>query len=680
MKHLKVSLIAGLFVTFSLTFAQTVGPANEHGFDPADLDRSANACVNFDQFANGGWKARNPIPAAYPSWGSFNILAEHNRDVLHEILDETAKETSAAPGSNEQKVGDFYATCMDTSAIDSEGIKPLQPELDRIAAIQDRAGLEKEFEHLQSIGINAPFLVDSTQDFKDSTKVTGEIDQRGLGLPDRDYYTKEDEKSKDTRAKYVAHVAKMFELMGDSAETAATEAKTVMDMETALAKASMTRVDRRNPDNVYHPMSVAQIKTLAPHFNWDGYFEAVGLAGKGEINVTSPDFFKEVDKQLATTSLADWKTYLRWHLINSTAASLSEPFVDEDFNFKGKVLQGTQENLERWKRCVRYTDSGLGEALGQVYVKKAFSPQAKAHALEMVHNLEAALKDDITTLPWMSEATRQQAIGKLEAFAEKIGYPDRWRDYSKLKIDRGPYVFDMLRARTFEFNRDLAKVGKPVDRTEWLMTPSTVNAYYNPQMNEIVFPAGILQPPFYDPKADDAYNYGGIGAVIGHEMTHGFDDQGNKFDKVGNLKNWWTPEDKKRFDERAACIVNQFDGFEVEKGLHENGKLVSGEAIADLGGLTIAYAAYQKSLQGKPKPPVVDGFTADQRFFLGYAHVWATNMRPQFKRLLTNVDPHPLAHFRVNGTLSNMPAFAKAFQCKPDDPMVRPAGERCQIW
>jgi putative endopeptidase len=680
MKHLKVSLIAGLFVTFSLTFAQTVGPANEHGFDPADLDRSANACVNFDQFANGGWKARNPIPAAYPSWGSFNILAEHNRDVLHEILDETAKETSAAPGSNEQKVGDFYATCMDTSAIDSEGIKPLQPELDRIAAIQDRAGLEKEFEHLQSIGINAPFLVDSTQDFKDSTKVTGEIDQRGLGLPDRDYYTKEDEKSKDTRAKYVAHVAKMFELMGDSAETAAAEAKTVMDIETALAKASMTRVDRRNPDNVYHPMSVAQIKTLAPHFNWDGYFEAVGLAGKGEINVASPDFFKEVDKQLATTSLADWKTYLRWHLINSTAASLSEPFVDEDFNFKGKVLQGTQENLERWKRCVRYTDSGLGEALGQVYVKKAFSPQAKAHALEMVHNLEAALKDDITTLPWMSEATRQQAIGKLEAFAEKIGYPDKWRDYSKLKIDRGPYVLDVLRARMFVFIRDLAKVGKPVDRTEWYMTPSTVNAYYNPQMNEIVFPAGILQPPFYDPKADDAYNYGGIGAVIGHEMTHGFDDQGNKFDKVGNLKNWWTPEDKKRFDERAACIVNQFDGFEVEKGLHENGKLVSGEAIADLGGLTIAYAAYQKSLQGKPKPPVVDGFTADQRFFLGYAHVWATNMRPQFKRLLTNVDPHPLAHFRVNGTLSNMPAFAKAFQCKPDDPMVRPAGERCQIW
>ncbi len=680
MKYLKASLIAGLFVTFSLTFARTAGPTNEHGFDPADLDRSASACVDFDQFANGGWKARNPIPAAYPSWGSFNILAEHNRDVLHEILEETAKDTSAVPASNEQKVGDFYATCMDTSAIDSEGITPLKPELDRISAIQDRAGLEKEFEHLQSIGINAPFLVDSTQDFKDSTKVTGEIDQRGLGLPDRDYYTREDEKSKDTRAKYVAHVAKMFELMGDSAETAAAESKTVMDIETALAKASMTRVERRNPDNVYHPMSVAEIKTLAPHLDWDGYFGAVGLAGKGEINVTSPDFFKELDRQFATTSLAGWKTYLRWHLINSTAASLSEPFVDEDFNFKGKVLLGTKENLERWKRCVRYTDNGLGEALGQVYVKKAFSPQAKAHALEMVHNLEAALKDDITTLPWMSEATRQQAIGKLEAFAEKIGYPDKWRDYSKLTIERGPFVLNVLRARTFEFNRDLAKVGKPVDRTEWGMTPPTVNAYYNPQLNEIVFPAGILQPPFYDPNRDDAFNYGAIGAVIGHEMTHGFDDQGNKFDKVGNLKNWWTPEDKKNFDERAACIVNQFDSYEVEKGLHENGKLVSGESIADLGGLTIAFRAYRKSLEGKPKPPVIDGFTPEQRFFLGYAHVWATNMRPELARLQTNVDPHPLAHFRVNGPLSNMPAFAKAFQCKPDDPMVRPAKERCQIW
>jgi putative endopeptidase len=684
MRYLKGSLrgflVAGLFVAFSLTLARPAGETTEHGFDFSDLDRTANACVDFNQFANGGWKAKNPIPAAFPSWGSFNVLAEHNRDVLHEILEDAAKNTGAAPGSNEQKVGDFYATCMDTSTIDAEGSKPLAPEFDRIAAIKDRAGLQEEFVHLQSIGINAPFEVGSIQDFKNSSQVIGELDQHGLGLPDRDYYTKEDEKSKETRAKYVAHVAKMFELLGDSADTAAAESKTVMDMETALAQASQTRVERRNPDNIYHKMSLAQIKTLAPHLDWDDYFTATTLAGKGDIDVLSPDFFKELDKQFTDVSLADWKTYLRWHLINATAADLSTPFVDEDFEFKGKTLLGTKENLVRWKRCVRYTDRALGEGLGQVYVKKTFTPEAKAHALEMVQNLEAALKDDISTLPWMSEATRQQALVKLEAYAKKIGYPDKWRDYSKLTIDRGPYIENALRAHTFEYNRDLAKVGKPLDRTEWGMTPPTVNAYYNPPMNEIVFPAGILQPPFYDPHADDAYNYGGIGAVIGHEMTHGFDDEGNKFDKDGNLKNWWTPEDKKNFDARAACIVNQFDGYEVEKGLHENGKLVSGESIADLGGLTIALAAYRKSLEGKPKPPVIDGFTPEQRFFLGYAHVWATNMRPEFARLLTNVDPHPLPQFRVNGPLSNMPAFAKAYHCKPGDPMVRPPKERCQIW
>lgn len=680
MRYLKGSLMAAFFVTFSLTFARVAGPTNEHGFDPADLDRTADACVDFDQFANGGWKAKHSIPAAYPSWGSFNILAERNRDVLHEILEETAQNASAAPGTNEQKVGDFYAACMDTGKIDADGLKPLEPEFQRIAAIHDRASLQEEFVHLQSLGVRAPFLVGSTQDFKHSTEVIGEIDQRGLGLPDRDYYSKEDDKSKETRSKYAAHVQKMFELMGDSAETAAAESKTVMDMETGLAKASLTRVARRDPDNVYHKMSLAQVKTLAPHLDWEDYFHATGLAGKGDINVATPEFFKELDKQVREISLGDWKTYLRWHLINATAASLSQPFVDEDFDFKGKTLLGTKENLERWKRCVRYTDSALGEALGQVYVKKTFTPEAKAHALAMVHNLEAALKDDLTTLPWMSDATRQQAIGKLRAFAEKIGYPDKWRDYSKLSIDRGPYVLDVLRAQTFEFNRDLGKVGKPLDRTEWQMTPPTVNAYYNPLMNEIVFPAGILQPPFYDPEADDAYNYGGIGAVIGHEMTHGFDDEGNKFDKDGNLKNWWTPEDKKNFDARAACVVSQFDGFEVEKGLHENGKLVSGESIADLGGLTVAYAAYQKSLEGKLAPSEINGFTADQRFFLGYAHVWATNTRPEFARLLTNVDPHPLPHFRVNGPLSNMPAFAKAYHCKPDDPMVRSQNDRCQIW
>ena len=680
MKYLKGILICGIFVALTVAIASEA-TKTEHGFDFSDLDTSVNACVDFDAYANGGWKKKHEIPAAYPSWGSFNILAENNRDVLHEILEETAKDASAAaPGSNEQKVGDFYATCMDTSAIDAAGIKPLQPELDRIAAIHDRASLQDEFVHLQSIGVRAPFLVDSTQDFKDATKVTGEIDQRGLGLPDRDYYTKDDAKSKDTRAKYEAHVQKMFELMGDSADVAASESQTVMEMETALAKASMTRVERREPANVYHLMTVDQVKTLAPNLDWAGYLKAVGLDGKGDINVTSPDFFKELNRLLDDSSVEDWKVYLRWHLINATASSLSQPFVDEDFEFKGKTLQGTKENLERWKRCVRYTDGALGEAVGQVYVKKAFTAETKAHALEMVHNLEAALKDDLTTLPWMSEATRKQAIGKLEAIANKIGYPDKWRDYSKLKVDDGPYVLNVLRAHTFEFDRDLAKVGKPVDRTEWHMSPPTVNAYYNPQLNEIVFPAGILQPPFYDPKADDAYNYGAMGAVIGHEMTHGFDDQGAQFDKDGNFKNWWTPDDKKNFEARTGCVTRQFDGFEVEKGLHENGKLVTGESVADLGGLTVALAAYEKSLKGKPRPPVIEGFTPEQRFFLGYAHVWATNMRPEYMRLLTNLDPHPLPHFRVNGPLSNMPAFAKAFKCKPGQPMVRPEKDRCQIW
>jgi putative endopeptidase len=680
MRYLKVSLWAGLLLVVSLTFARVAGETAGHGFDLSNLDTSVKACVDFDQYANGGWKKENPIPPAYPSWGSFNILAEHNRDVLHEILNETARNTSAPSGSNEQKVGDFYAACMDTDKIDSEGIRPLQPEFNRIAEIHDQAGLQAEFAHLQSIGVNAPFLVDSTQDFKDSTQVTGEIDQRGLGLPDRDYYTKEDDKSKETRAKYVEHVQKIFELMGDSTETAAAEAKVVMDLETAMAKASMTRVDRRDPEKVYHRMSLDQVKALAPRFDWNQYFRETNLAGTGDINVATPDFFKELNTQLKETSLADWKTYLRWHLINSTASSLSQPFVDEDFNFKGKTLLGTKENLERWKRCVRFTDGALGEALGEVYVKKEFTPQAKARALEMVHNLEAALKDDITTLPWMGDATRKQALAKLEAIAEKIGYPDKWRDYSALKIDRGLYVLNVLRAETFDFHRDLAKVGKPVDRAEWHMSPPTVNAYYNPQLNEIVFPAGILQPPFYDPQADDAFNYGAMGAVIGHEMTHGFDDQGSQFDKDGNLKNWWSPEDKKKFDARAACVVNQFNAFEVEPGLNEKGELVSGESIADLGGLTIAHFAYERSLKGKPRPGNIDNFTPEQRFFLGYAHVWATNMRPEYARLLTNVDPHPLAHFRVNGPLSNMPAFAQAFICKPGDPMVRPEKDRCQIW
>ena len=679
MRSLRVWLAMVLLSLLSLVvMASPLGSGN--GFDLANLDHSCAPCTDFNKFANGGWMAKNPIPAAYPSWGIGNEVNERNREVLHQILDDAAKDTTAAPGSNEQKIGDYYGSCMDTTKIESAGLKPLQVEFDRIEKISDLPSLENEIAHLQSIGVHAGFVVDSTQDFKDSTQVTGEVDQGGLGMPDRDYYTRPDEKSKQQRDEYVKHVAKMFELMGDDPTKAAAEAQVVVELETKLAQASQTKVERRDPQAVYHRMPQAELKTLAPNFPWEDYFSAVGLAGKGDVNVTAPNFFKEINARVASEPMANWKTYFRWHLINSAARSLSSPFVDEDFRFRGTILTGTQENLPRWKRCVSYTDRALGEALGQAYVKKAFPPEAKARALEMVKNLEAALADDLRQLPWMSEATRQQALTKLQAITNKIGYPDKWRDYSALEIDRGPYVQNAFHAAKFEFNRDLNKVGKPVDRAEWGMTPPTVNAYYNPQLNEIVFPAGILQPPFFDFKADDALNYGGMGAIIGHEMTHGFDDEGSQFDAQGNLKNWWTPDDLKNFKDRGGCIAKQFDGYFVEDKLHENGKLVEGESIADLGGLVVAFAAFQKSLEGKSRPPEIDGFTPEQRFFLGYAQGWADNLRPEFARLLTNVDPHPLPQFRVNGPLSNLPAFAQAFQCKQGDPMVRPPSDRCAIW
>jgi putative endopeptidase len=654
--------------------------ASEHGINTANFDRTCAPCKDFNQFANGGWMAKNPIPPAYPSWGVDNEVAERNRDILHQILEDAAKDAAAPHGSIEQKIGDYYAACMDTAKIDSEGLEPLQSELDRIQQLADVAGLEAELVHLQSIGVEAFFDVGSTQDFKDSTQVTGGVDQGGLGLPDRDYYTRDDAKSKEQRDEYQKHVTKMFELMSDPAATAATEAQSVMDVETQLAKSSQTEVERRDPKNVYHRMPQSGLKTLAPSFPWEDYFTAVGLGGKGDVNVTAPDFFKEMGQMISAQPISNWKIYLRWHLINAAAPSLSQPFVDEDFHFKGMVLTGTKEILPRWKRCVRSTDHSLGEALGQAYVKKAFPPEAKTRALAMVKNLEAALGDDIRQLPWMSEATRQQALIKLAAINNKIGYPDKWRDYSALDIQRGSYVENVFRANGFEFHRDLNKVGKPVDRNEWGMSPPTVNAYYDPQLNEIVFPAGILQPPFFDFQADDAHNYGSMGAIIGHEMTHGFDDEGSQFDAHGNMKNWWTPEDQKNFDARGACVANQFDGFVVEDKLHENGKLVEGESIADLGGLAIAYAAYHRALEGKPAPKDVDGFSADQRFFISYAQSWEENMRPEYARMLTNVDPHPLPKFRVIGPLSNLPAFAKAFDCKAGDAMVRPPNGRCTIW
>jgi putative endopeptidase len=680
MRPLKWWLMPLVSSVLTIVFAAAAGPTVEHGFDLSNLDRTSQPCTDFNRFANGGWMARNPIPPAYPRWGTFNALAEKNREVLRGILDEAAKDPGAPHGSNRQKVGDFYASCMDAERIESEGARPLAPEFDRIAAIDDLPSFEAEILRLQGYGLHAPFLVGSTQDFKNSSQVIGEIDQKGLGMPDRDYYTRTDEKANQIRDQYVKHIGKMFELLGDDPASAAAEAKTVMSLETRLAEASMTREARRDPSAVYHKMGLTLLRALAPDFPWQAYFSAAGLEGKGEINVAAPDFFKELNRELTIVPLREWKNYLRWHVINAAAPNLSSKFVDEDFNFNGRVLTGAQENLPRWRRCVGYTDSALGEALGQLYVQKTFTPDAKARALSMVRNVEAALRGDLSTLSWMGEATRKQALAKLGAVVNKIGYPDKWRDYSALEIDPGTFLLNVVRANAFEFRRDLGKVGKPVDRTEWGMTPPTVNAYYQPTMNEIVFPAGILQPPYYDPNADDALNYGGMGAVIGHEITHGFDDQGRKFDAQGNLANWWSADDLKNFEARAACVVTQFDGYEAAPNLHENGKLVVGESIADLGGLTLAYRAFEKSLEGKPRPQNVDGFSPEQRFFLAWARMWAENTRPEFERLIVTTNPHPLPRFRVNGPVSNLPAFQRAFSCQPSDPLVRPPTERCVIW
>jgi putative endopeptidase len=645
--------------------------------DAADRDPASNACEDFNAYGNGGWLKRHPIPPEYARWGTFSELTDRNREALHKVLEKLAKEKNTA-GSDEQKLGDFYASCMDETAVQAAGAKPLQPELARIEKIGNLADLQAEVARLQSRGVNALFGFGSQQDRKNSSEVIAGAFQGGLGLPDRDYYTKTDEKSKTLRAQYVEHVRKMFELVGDAPEIARVHAKTVTDLETRLAEASMTRVERRDPDATYHRMDTGQLQSLTPNFPWVSYFRDVEAPAIAAVNVGQPKFFETLNTQLIAVPLTDWKTYLRWHLIHAEAPQLSSVFVQEDFDFFFKTLQGTQEVLPRWKRCVQATDSQLGFALGKIYVREYFPPEAKERADRMVKNLIAALRDDLQTLPWMGPDTKRAALEKLNAFTPKIGYPDKWRDYSAYAVDRSSYVANVMNGQRFETHRDLAKIGKPVDRTEWGMTPPTVNAYYNPPKNEIVFPAGILQPPFFNAQADDAVNYGGIGTVIGHEMTHGFDDQGRKFDAAGNLKNWWTPDDLRNYEVRATCVEKQFDGYIVQGDLHENGKLVLGESIADLGGVTIAYRAYEKSLEGKPRPSPIEGLTPEQRFFLSFAHVWAENIRPESERMMVTVNPHPLDRFRAIGAPSNMPEFAKAFGCKAGDPMVRT--ERCQIW
>jgi putative endopeptidase len=665
--------------TDRLPAGQSNGPASSEarGIDLESLDKTCAPCQDFYRFANGEWLKKNPIPAAYPRWGRFDALAEANREHLRQILEKEAANRSAAPGSNEQKIGDFYASCMDEPRINADGAKPIQPELARIDAIQNAAGLRTEVGRLQALGIRAVFRFGSTQDEKNSSQVIGGADQGGLGLPDRDYYSKTDDKSKQIREQYVEHIARMFELLGEDPTKAGADAKTILDLETKLAEASLTRVERRDPEKTYHKMDRGQLRKLTPNFSWESYFREIGYPGIQTVDVSAPKFFETVSQELKAEPLPAWKTYLRWHLVNTAAPWLSQAFVDEDFDFKGRILQGTQELMPRWRRCVAAADRELGEALGQFYVQQYFPAEAKARAQEMVSRLVVALRNDLQNLPWMGPATRQQALAKLAAFNTKIGYPDKWRDYSAYQVDRGSYAENLIRGGQFEFKRDLNKIGKPVDRTEWDMTPPTVNAYYDAEKNEIVFPAGILQPPFYDPNADDASNYGGIGAVIGHEMTHGFDDQGRKFDAQGNLRDWWTPEDAKNFDARAECVSKQFDSYVVEGDLHENGKLELGESIADLGGLVLAYRALEQDIEGKPHTPI-GGFTQEQRFFISFSQIWSTNTRPEYERLLVNTDPHPLARFRGFASPSNMSNFAQAFGCKSGDPMVR--STPCQIW
>jgi putative endopeptidase len=674
-----LKLVVAVAVVFVVNESATAQIS--HGsVNPADFDTTVKPSVDFFRYVNGGWLARNPIPEDQSLWGSFLELQEHNYAVLHDILEASARNKAASSGSAEGMVGNFYASGMDTDAIEAAHVKPLAEEFKMISSLKDRHSLEAAIAHLHSLGVGVPFNFSANQDEKKSTVVVGHIHQSGLGLPDRDYYTKEDNASKKIREQYSEHMKRMFMLLGDDSTAAAAEAVTVMGMETAMARASMTRVERRDPEATYHKMSASELASLCPSLSWDRYFTGLGIPNPENVIVGMPGFMKKIDTMLTATPVGDWQTYFRWHLIRATAEYLDAGIVKENFHFNGQILTGVKEMRPRWKRVLDAVNRGVGEDLGQLYVAKAFTPEAKARAKVMVMNLKAALHDRIEKLEWMSDATKQQAFKKLDAFGVKIGYPDLWRDYTALKIDRASYLGNVLASRNFEFHRNLGKIGKPVDRTEWGMTPPTVNAYYSPTMNEIVFPAGILQPPFYDPNADDAVNYGGMGAVIGHEMTHGFDDQGRKFDAVGNLTDWWTSDDGKNFSDRAALVEKQFSGYAALDTLHVNGKLTLGENIADLGGLKIAYEAFEKTIQGKPRPPLVDGFTPEQRFFLSWAVVWRVNIRPEALRVRLNTDPHSPGRFRCNGPLSNMKEFFEAFHVDDGSPMARPVQDRARIW
>jgi endothelin-converting enzyme/putative endopeptidase len=674
MKVLRFGVIAVL-VNFWLSLA-THAQQSTHtpALDVTAMDRMIDPCIDFFKYACGGWIKNNPIPPDQSSWDLYSKMEDENKDKLRGILEAAASPDSGRNPVN-QKIGDYYASCMDEKAIEDKGIDPLKPELDRIAKIGSKTELADVASAMSTD--NVMFRFESIQDFRDASQVVANADQGGLGLPDRDYYLKTDAKSEELRKAYAAHVQKMFELLGEAPATAAAEAQTVMRIEMDLAKGSLTRVERRDPKNLDHKLTSAELEKISPEFQWQVYFTKVGLPSLSSLNVAVPNFFKTLNEEIGKNSLDDWKTYLRWHLVHSNAAHLSSPFLNENFAFYGKTLQGQQQLKPRWKRCTEDVDDYLGEALGQAYVEKYFPPQAKEQALKVVNEIRAAMEQDIKSLTWMSPATKEQALTKLHAIANKIGYPDKWRDYSKLDVVRGDSLGNLDRARQFEFNRQLGKIGKPVDKGEWDMTPPTVNAYYNPQMNDINFPAGVLQPPAFDPESDAAPNYGDTGGTVGHELTHGFDDEGRQFDAQGNLRDWWTPEDGKAFEKRASCISDQYSKYVIIDDVHINGKLTLGEDVADLGGLLLAYMAWKDDTKGQKLDPI-DGLTPEQRFFVGYGQSWCGHVRDESKRLRATVDPHSPEKYRTNGVVSNMPQFQEAFHCKSGQPMVN--ANRCRVW
>ena len=650
------------------------------GIDVSGIDLTCKPCADFWRYANGTFLDKNPIPARYPLWGTMSIVREGNKERMRTILEAAALAKNVA-GSDQRRLGDLYGSCMNTAAIDARGLQPLKPELDRVAAIQSVKELGVLFIDLErtnpALGAVSIF---GLPDAKNSNQVVVYVGNGGISLPDRDYYFKDDPRSVQIRQEFVKHVGKMFQLMGEPAQVAENAAKTVMAMETAFAEVSMTNVMRRDPYARYNKMDLAGLTKIAPSFDWKTLLTSLKISESETLIVAEPKFMERFEKQLKDLPLADWKTWLRWRLLTSSATELSKSFADEDFRFDKTILSGTTEQLPRWQTCTDMVDRRLGDALGKAFVEKHFPPAAKKRMLDLVENLRATLGEELNAAEWLTPETRKNALAKLNAFKAKIGYADRWRDYTGLNLNRSTYFENVRAAALNQRLYSLAKIGKPVDRNDWGMTPPTVNAYYSPLQNEIAFPAGILQPPMFDMAADDAANYGAIGAVIGHEMGHGFDDQGSKFDASGNLKNWWTPEDRKKFDDRAACVVDQFNTMEVDSGLHHTGRLVLGEALGDLGGLKLAYNAYRRSLKGMPEAPMLDGYTANQRFFLAFAHVWSTQLRPEELRLRLNTDPHPIAKFRANGTLMNMPEFHEAFQCKPGDAMVRPVEKQCKLW